>query len=151
MAKAPSALIVDSDVQARFEAKQAIKASGLTLSGECDFGMDAISAASELRPDVLIVGVQEPMERALQTVESLQSLLPETPIIVYSESKEIETIRKAMMSGARDFLPRPIKGETLKGSVLTALEAEEKKKLRQLGQLPQEPTTGTIATVFGAT
>lgn len=150
MAKTPSALVVDSDIQARFEAKQSVKASGLTLAGECSYGMEAVSTASELKPDVILIGVGEPMERPLQTVESLQSLLPETPIIVYSDSKEIETIRKAMMAGARDFLSRPIRPETLRASVLSALESEEKKKLRQLGQIPSAPTAGTVVTIFGA-
>ena len=150
MAKTPSALIVDSDIQARYEAKQVVKASGLTLAGECGFGMEAVTEASTLKPDIVLIGVGEPMERPLQTVESLQSLLPETPIIVYSDSKDIETIRKAMMAGARDFLSRPIKPETMRVSVATALEAEEKKKLRQLGQIPGAATAGTIVTVFGA-
>ncbi len=150
MAKTPSALIVDTDIQARFEAKQVVRASGLTVAGECGFGMEAVSAANELKPDVILVGVGEPMERPLQTVESLQSLLPDTPILVYSGSKEIETIRKVMMSGARDYLARPVKPETLRDSVMLALEAEEKKKLRQMGQLPSAATAGTIVTVFGA-
>ena len=150
MAKTPSALIVDTDIQARFEAKQAVKASGLTVAGECGFGMEAVSSATELRPDLIMIGVGEPMERPLQTVETLQSLFPETPILVYSDSREIETIRKAMMVGARDFLTKPIKPETLRTSALMALESEEKKKLRQLGQLPTAATAGTIVTVFGA-
>jgi pilus assembly protein CpaE len=150
VAKTPSALIVDTDVQARYEAKQAVKASGLTVAGECGFGIEAVSSATEFRPDLIIVGVGEPMERPLQTVETLQSLMPETPILVYSDSKEIETIRKAMMAGARDFLTKPIKPETLKASALAALESEEKKKLRQLGQLPTAATAGTVVTVFGA-
>lgn len=150
MAKTPSALIVDTDIQGRFEAKQVVKASGLTIAGESGFGMEAVSTANELKPDIILVGVSEPMERPLQTIETLQSLMPETPILVYSESKEIETIRKAMMSGARDFLAKPIKPETLRTSALTALEAEEKRKLRQLGQLPTAATAGTIVTIFGA-
>ncbi|MEX2245342.1 MAG: response regulator [Dehalococcoidia bacterium] len=150
MAKTPSALIVDTDIQARFEAKQIVKASGLTIAGECGFGMEAVSLASEVRPDIVLVGVGEPMERPLQTVESLQSLLPETPIIVYSDSKEIETIRKAMMAGARDFLTKPFKPETMRASAVAALESEEKKKLRQLGQIPTAPTAGTVVTIFGA-
>jgi pilus assembly protein CpaE len=150
VAKTPAALIVDSDVQARYEAKQSVKSSGLTLAGECGFGMEAVSTATELKPDVILIGVTDPMERALQTVESLQSLFQETPIIVYSESKEIETIRKTMLAGARDFLARPFKPETLRLSVLAALKAEEKRKLRQLGQLPSAPTAGTVITIFGA-
>jgi pilus assembly protein CpaE len=150
VAKTPSALIVDTDIQGRFEAKQVVKASGLTIAGECGFGMEAVSSANEMKPDIILVGVSEPMERPLQTIETLQSLMPETPILVYSDSKEIETIRKAMMSGARDFLAKPIKPETLRTSALTALEAEEKRKLRQLGQLPTAATAGTIVTIFGA-
>jgi pilus assembly protein CpaE len=150
VAKTPSALIIDTDIQARFDIKQVVKASGLTIAAECGFGVEAVSTAQEARPDAVIVGVTEPMERALQTVEALQSILPETPVIVYSASKEVETIRKAMMAGARDFLAKPVKPETLRASVLTALESEEKRKLRQLGQLPTAPSAGTVVTVFGA-
>ncbi|HLB24411.1 MAG TPA: response regulator [Dehalococcoidia bacterium] len=150
MAKNPSALIVDTDIQARFEAKQIVKASGLTIAGECGFGMEAVSSAQELRPDVVFLGVTEPIERPLQTVEALQSLMPDMPILVYSDTKELEFVRKAMMAGARDFLAKPIKPETLRQSVMMALEAEEKRKLRQLGQIPGAATAGTIITVFGA-
>jgi pilus assembly protein CpaE len=150
MAKSPSTLIVDTDIQARFEVKQVVRASGLTMAGECGFGMDAASTASELRPDVILVGVGEPMERPLQTVEALQTLMPETPILVYSGSRELETVRKAMMAGAKDFLAKPIKPETLRQSVVAALEAEEKKKLRQMGQIPSSATAGTVVTIFGA-
>jgi pilus assembly protein CpaE len=150
LAKTPAALIVDTDIQSRFDAKQAVKASGLSIAGECGYGMEAVNTANDLRPEVILIGVGEPMERPLQTVETLQSLLPETPILVYSDSRDIETIRKAMMAGARDFLPKPVRPETLRASVLSALEVEEKKKLRQLGQIPQAPTAGTIVTIFGA-
>jgi pilus assembly protein CpaE len=137
-------------LQARYEAKQVVKASGLTLAGECGFGMEAMTTAQELRPDCVFLGVTEPIERALQTVEALQSLMPEMPIIVYSQTKELDIIRKAMMSGARDFLAKPIKPETLRQSVMTALASEEKRKLRQLGQIPSAATAGTIITIFGA-
>jgi pilus assembly protein CpaE len=150
MAKTPSTLIVDADVQARFETKQVVRASGLTMAGECGFGMEAASTASALQPDVILVGVAEPMERPIQTIESLQAFMPETPILVYSNTKELETVRKAMMAGAKDFLARPIKPETLRDSVLSALLAEEKKRLRQIGQIPTSATSGTIVTVFGA-
>jgi pilus assembly protein CpaE len=55
-----------------------------------------------------------------------------------------------MMAGARDFLAKPIKPETLRQSVLSALLAEEKKKLRLTGTIPSTATAGTIVTVFGA-
>lgn len=150
MAKTPAALVIDQDVQARFEIKQVIKACGLTVAGESSFGIDAVSQATETRPDVIIIAVNEPMERALQTVESLLSLLPDTPVIVYSESREIESARRAMLAGARDFLPRPLRPDVLRDSVLKAMEAEENRRLRKAGQIEAAPTQGTVITVFGA-
>jgi pilus assembly protein CpaE len=150
VAKTPTAMVVDQDVQARFDVRQSVRAAGLTVAGEAGLGMEAVTAANELRPDIILVGVQEPMERPLHTIESLISLLPDTPVIVYSQSRDIETARKAMLAGARDYLPRPIRPETMRDSVMKAMEAEENRRLRRLGQLPAAPTQGTIITVFGA-
>ena len=150
MAKTPAALVLDQDIQARFEIKQALRSAGLTLAGEAGLGMEAVTAANELQPDVIFVGVQEPMERPLQTIESLLSLLPDTPVIVFSQSRDIETARKAMLAGARDYLPRPVRPDVLRDSVFKALTAEENRRLRKIGQLPSAATSGTIITVFGA-
>src|SRR5438105_8695625 len=67
-----------------------------------------------------------------------------------SERTTIETVRKAMMAGARDFLARPVRPEILRESVLKAMEAEENRRLRKSGQLAAAPTAGTVITVFGA-
>jgi len=150
MAKTPAALVVDADIQSRFEMRQIVKASGLTVAGEAGYGMEAITTAQEVQPDVIFVGVNEPMERPLQTVEQLASVLPDTPLIIVSNSKEIESARKAMLAGARDFLTRPVKPETLRQSVLKAMEAEENRRLRKAGTAAAAPTQGTIVTVFGA-
>jgi pilus assembly protein CpaE len=150
MAKEPTALVIDADVQARFETRQVVKAAGLTVAGEAGYGMEAITLAQKAEADVIFVGVNEPMERPLQTVEQLASVLPDTPLIIVSDSKEIDTARKAMLAGARDFLTRPMKPETLRQSVLKAIEAEENRRLRKSGNGTAAPTQGTVVTVFGA-
>ncbi len=150
MAKTPAALVIDADIQSRFETRQVVRASGLTVAGEASYGMEAITTAQEVQPDVIFVGVNEPMERPLQTLEQIAAVMPDTPLIVVSDSKEIETARKAMLAGARDFLTRPIKPETLRQSVLKAMEAEENRRLRKTGTASATPTQGTVVTVFGA-
>ena len=150
MAKTPSAMVVDQDIQVRFEMKQIIKASGLTVGAESGYGIEAVTRAGETRPDVILVAVNEPMERPLQTVEQLLSVFPDTPVVIYSESREIESARRAMLAGARDFLPKPVRPEVLRDSVLKAMEAEENRRLRRSGQINAAPTQGTVITVFGA-
>jgi pilus assembly protein CpaE len=150
VARTPAALIIDQDVQTRFELRQVVRASGLTIAGESGFGVEAVTVADQTHPDVFVIGVKEPMERALQTMESLDSLMPETPVVVYSDHGDIEIARKVMLVGARDILVRPVKPETLRDSVIKAMEAEENRRLRKTGQLPAAATQGTIITVFGA-
>lgn len=150
MAKTPAALVIDADIQSRFETRQIVRASGLTVAGEAGYGMEAITTAQDVSPDVIFVGVNEPMERPLQTLEQIAAVMPDTPLIVVSDSKEIETARKAMLAGARDFLTRPIKPEVLRQSVLKAMEAEENRRLRKAGTVGQTATQGTVITVFGA-
>jgi len=150
VARTPAAIVIDQDRQARYEIKAIIRATGLTFSGEAGYGQEAISLATETRPDVIIVALNEPAERALQTIDALQGLFPETPIVVYSQSRELELARQAMLAGARDFLPLPVRPETLRDSILKAMAAEESKRLRKQGQSPAPSTVGTVITVFGA-
>jgi pilus assembly protein CpaE len=112
--------------------------------------MEAITTAQDVQPDVIFVGVNEPMERPLQTLEQIASVMPDTPLIVVSDSREIDTARKAMLAGARDFLTRPVKPDVLRQSVLKAMEAEENRRLRKTGTAAAAPTQGTVVTVFGA-
>jgi pilus assembly protein CpaE len=150
VARTPAAIVIDQDQQSRFDVKQAVRASGLTFSGESGFGQEAIALATDTRPDIMFVALNAPMERPLQTIESLLALFPSTPIIVYSQSPDVDAWRNAMRAGVRDLLPMPIRAETLRDAVVKALAIEESRRLRQHGKTSAAPAVGTITTVFGA-
>src|SRR5207247_6499390 len=84
MAKTPQVLIVEQDGKARFELKQLAKQANLVLAGESALGTEAVSLASEVKPDVILVGIGQPPERATKTIEGLLDILPETPIVAYA-------------------------------------------------------------------
>lgn len=147
MAKIPSVLIVDQDAEARFQVKRLVRQGNLDLAGESGFGTEAVSLATEVHPDVILCAVDEPMVRALQTMESLINALPQTPLIVYSHSRELDVARRAMRAGARDFLVLPFKPDEARRAILEALESEERRQLRSSGQVRLGPR-GTVITVF---
>lgn len=150
MAKIPGVLIVDQDGQARYEMKRLVRQSQFTISGEAGFGTEAVSLALELKPDIVLCGMAEPVARALQTVDSLLNALPETPIIVYSSSRDIELARQAMLAGARDFLTVPAGPEDMTRSIVSVLEAEERRRMRASGQTSSWGAQGSVITIFGA-
>ncbi len=149
MAKSPGVFIVDQDPDVRFHVQRLVSQAGFTPAGHAGLGTEAVAQASELRPDIVVCGLKEPLERVVQTLESLAHALSAAPIIVYSSSNELSVIRRAMLAGARDFLRAPFGPDDLKRSLTAALESEERRRLREAGGGALGPQ-GLVITVFGA-
>jgi pilus assembly protein CpaE len=150
MARTPEAVTVDPDLSSRGDMKRALQMAHFTVTGEAGYGIEAVTVAQERLPDVFLVSVEEPVARALQTIESLADAVPGAPTIVYSTMADAASVRRSMVAGARDYLIKPVKPEELIRSVHGVLEQEERKRMRMAGQTTETAARGTIVTVFGA-
>jgi pilus assembly protein CpaE len=151
MAANPRILVVDQDCETRAELQKGLVRSHFIVVGGVGYGAEALSLASELRPQVVLVGVEEPTARALQTIELLSELLPESPIIAYSQLTDAESARCAVVAGARDYLTRPLKIEAVIRAIETALAHQERRKACQSDEPPPDLRTGgMVITIFGA-
>lgn len=143
-------MISDEDPDSRVNTRKAVQRAHLDVVGEVGYGIQAVSSALADQPDILLVAVEEPVARPLETVESLVNALPETPIIVYSGINEPEAIRRAMVHGARDYLLRPIQAERLRDAVGSVLAQEERRQQRLSGHGAVVSGRGTVVTITGA-
>jgi pilus assembly protein CpaE len=150
MARVPEVLVVDQDPKARFEVKSLVRQAQLNVVGEAAFGTESVSMASDTKPDVIVCGMSNPPERALSTIEALLDVLPETPIIAYGWDDDVETVRQAMLAGAKNFFVMPVEPERVLDSIRSVLEAEERKRQRLSGQTKAIGPRGMVLTVFGA-
>lgn len=149
MADALRVLIADEDLDSRVAARKAVQRANLGLAGESGFGTEAVSLALEARPDAILVSVEEPASRPLQTAEALANALPDTPILIYSSLADVEAVRRGMVFGARDYLVKPLQAARLRDAVMTALLQEERRQMRRAGQVAVGGR-GTVITVTGA-
>jgi pilus assembly protein CpaE len=76
--------------------------------------------------------------------------VPNAPTIVYSSLADANSVRRAMVAGARDYIIKPLKPEDLSRAVYGVLEQEERKRLRADGATSETAARGTVITVFGA-
>ncbi|HXH21452.1 MAG TPA: AAA family ATPase [Dehalococcoidia bacterium] len=150
MPKNLEVVVVDPDVNSRADTNRALLMSHFTVSGEAGYGIDAVSMARDKNPDVIVLAMEEPVARAVQTMNSLADALPETPIIVYSSLSDAGSVRRAMVSGARDYLVKPPRPEELARAIYAVLEQEERRRTRLLGDAASTAARGTVLTVFGA-
>src|SRR5712692_2619927 len=150
MARNPEVVTVDPDLGSRAETKRAVQIAHFSVVGEGGYGVEAVTVAKERPSDVFLVSVEEPVALALQTIESLADASPQVPTIVYSSLADAQSVRRAMVAGARDYLVKPLKPEDLSRAVYGVLEQEEKKRIRADGGGSEAAARGTVITVFGA-
>lgn len=142
-------MISDEDVDRRVSTRRAALRAQLEVAAEVGYGTKAISLALQTHPDVILVAVEEPVGRPLETAESLANVLPNTPIIIYSSINDPEAIRRAMLMGARDYILQPVQPDQLQEAMDAVLVQEERRQMRRSGQLLNELGRGTVVTVMG--
>jgi pilus assembly protein CpaE len=150
MTRNPRVVVIGQEPNARAEVQKMLALSGFAVLGEAGYGMEAMTLCRATEPDVVIIAIEEPLIRALQTVEALADLLPRSPIVGHSSIKEPNAMRKAMLAGVKDFLINPVKEEDLINSVHTVLAQEERRQARMAGDMDELVAAGTVVTVFGA-
>jgi len=150
MTRNPQVAIIDQDLNGRSDVNKTLAVSGFTVVGEAGYGIEAVTLAKKSNPDVIVIAVEEPTIRALQTVEALADMLPSTAIIGYSTIRDPAAMRKAMLAGVSDFLAAPVKDEDLINSIYTVLAQQERKRQRIAGEADEPVAAGSVITVFGA-
>jgi pilus assembly protein CpaE len=150
MARNPELITVDPDLGSRAETKRTAQIAHMSVVGEAGYGVEAVTVAREHQCDAFLVSLEEPVALALQTIEQLADAAPGVPTIVYSSLSDAQSVRRAMVAGARDYIIKPLKPEDLSRAIYGVLEQEERKRLRQDGQTLDAAARGTIITIFGA-
>jgi pilus assembly protein CpaE len=150
MTRSPRVVIIGQEPNARAEIQKMLALSGFAVLGEAGYGMEAMTLARQTEPDVVVIAIEEPQIRALQTVEAMVDLLPNSPVIGYSTVRDPNSMRKAMLAGVKDYLTAPVKEEDLINSINTVLAQEERRQARMSGEMDEPVAAGTVITVFGA-
>lgn len=150
MGRNPRVAIIGQEPMARDEIQKMLSMSGFAVLGEAGYGIEAVSLCRDTEPDVMVILIEEPLIRAIQTVEALSDLLPHSPIVAYSSVSDPAAMRKAVLAGVNDFLVTPVKEEDLINSIHTVIQQEERRRARESGEADGPVAAGTVITVFGA-
>ena len=144
MGRNPLVMIIDEDAIFRQELQGMLTPARLAVVADCGYGVEAASLAEELKPDLILASVEEPVARAIQTIEAVRAIRPNSPVIAYSSTTELPVIRQVMHAGARDILVHPFKVGELLNAIEMAMRTVDTEAPRQA------QSAGTILTVFGA-
>lgn len=100
-------LVVDDDFMvAKVHSGYVAKTPGFQVVGVAHTGADALRAARDLRPDLVLLDIYLPDMDGLAVLRELRSG-PDTDVIVISAANDVDTVRRAMRGGVLHYLIKP--------------------------------------------
>src|SRR5688572_16164831 len=99
----PTVMVIDNDAEDRDSVAAMLAIHGMEAEYTGRHGIDALQAAARLRPDILLVAVEEPLARSMQTLDFIRELNPACAVVAYSDAPSPELTRRVMRSAAVDL------------------------------------------------
>ncbi len=141
-------LLVDASPE-DLAAKRQLISNDFVLAGEGHAVPETVALARDLKPDVVLVSVEEPTGQALGTIESLNVILPDVPIVALSTLDDREHLRRAVLAGARDYVTLPVSADDLHQVITEVYQLSRKRS--ELAAHPRDGRSSSdVITVFGA-
>jgi len=100
-------LLVDDSASVRRLVKEFIEnRPGLEVCGEAIDGVDGIEKARELKPDLIVLDLVMPRMNGLEAAAALQTIVPNSPIILFTFHKDAISSRLARNVGITSVLAK---------------------------------------------
>ena len=85
--------------------------------GQARDGVEAVDAAAELSPDVIVMDVMMPRKDGVEACREIMESLPETRVIMLTASTEADAVIEAVAAGAAGYLQKVSGMDQLLGMV----------------------------------
>jgi len=135
-------LIVDDIPETRENIKKllAFEEQEFKVVGSVGTGREAIKTALEVRPDIIIMDINMPDMDGIKATSEITKALPMTAVIMMSVQTDMDYMRKAMQSGARQFLGKPISPDELYNTIREVYKSTDamRRQARQMAEMPME-------------
>jgi DNA-binding NarL/FixJ family response regulator len=92
-------LVDDNTVVRTFLRKIFDSHADFEISGEAENGRDGVEKAEKLKPDLIILDLTMPVMTGIDAAPLLKKLLPDAPIILFTQHEGSEVERRAQAAG----------------------------------------------------
>lgn len=99
-------LLVDDEKSIRRTLREILEFEKFEITEATD-GLDALAQVKKVDFDVILLDIKMPKMDGMDTLERLQILVPDIPVIMISGHGNIETAVDAVRKGAFDFISKP--------------------------------------------
>lgn len=124
MSKARILLVDDHELFREGVALVINKQPDMEVVGQADDGLEALTMAHDLRPDLIIMDINMPLSNGLEATELIHTSVPESIIIMLTAHEEDEKLFNAIKAGAQGYILKSSPSAGLIGGIRGALNGE---------------------------
>ncbi len=106
-------MIVDDAAFMRMSLRMTLEKNGYEVIGEAENGAVAFHKYMELKPDIVTMDITMPELDGVQATKMIKSADSDAKIVVVSALGQESYVRDAIMAGAKGFIVKPFKEETI--------------------------------------
>lgn len=115
-------LIGDDSILARKQLKDVVRSFGGQNILEASNGEDAVRLALEHKPDLIFLDLVMPVKDGIAAIQEIKASIPDADIVVVSSVGTQTQLRKALESGAKDFVQKPFNVSLIKSIITSRFE-----------------------------
>jgi pilus assembly protein CpaE len=145
-------LIVDDSAEMRENVKKLLQfEADIEVVGGARSGQEGIQMAAEAKPHIALMDINMPDMDGITATEGVIEVAPFCQVVILSVQSEADYMRRAMMAGAKDFIPKPPSSDELIKTIRVlgerAKREEEKAKavVYTTGLMDRRGPTGQLA------
>lgn len=106
-------LVVDDSVLIRNNIKAYVEGLGHYVVGEAENGTQAVILCAQLNPDIITMDITMPDMDGITAIAKIRDFNTHVNIIVATSHGQKEVIMKALQSGAKGYILKPINEKNL--------------------------------------
>jgi len=100
-------VLLAEDNKAMLSQIKKLLTANFDVVGEANDGLQALEAAEELKPDILLLDISMPVMNGIETARRLRQANSKTRIIFLSVHADPEFVSEAMVTGAMGYVIKP--------------------------------------------
>ena len=117
-------LVADDASFMRQMIREIVEAEGFEVCGEASDGVEAVEEFKRLQPDLVTMDIVMPRKSGIDAVRGIMEIDSTACVVMCSALGQETLVTEAMQAGARDFIVKPFKPESVVATLRKALEKE---------------------------
>ena len=118
-------LVADDASFMRQMIRDIIEPEGYEVVGEASDGVEVVDRFHELQPDVIMMDIVMPKRSGIDAVKAIVEKAPNAKVVMCSALGQEALVMEAIQAGAKDFIVKPFKPESVVSTLSKVLEKND--------------------------